>query len=51
MTGTALAQRLKMHPARISSLELGTGDVRLSTIARVASALGVTVNQLLTDDC
>ncbi|HEY8311108.1 MAG TPA: helix-turn-helix transcriptional regulator [Gemmatimonadaceae bacterium] len=42
-----LAKRSGVSRAIISELEQGRGDVRLTTLARVAGALGATVNELL----
>ncbi|HTU70107.1 MAG TPA: helix-turn-helix transcriptional regulator [Candidatus Baltobacteraceae bacterium] len=47
LSQAALAKRSGVSRAIISELEQGRGDVRLTTLARVAQALGATVNELL----
>lgn len=47
LSQAALAKRSGVSRAIISELEQGRGDVRLTTLARVAQALGATVNGLL----
>jgi transcriptional regulator with XRE-family HTH domain len=47
LSQAALARRSGVARAIISELEQGRGDVRLTTLARVAQALGTTVNSLL----
>lgn len=47
LSQAALAKRSGVSRAIISELEQGRGDVRLTTLARVAQALGATVSELL----
>jgi transcriptional regulator with XRE-family HTH domain len=42
-----LARRTGVSRAIVSELEQGRGDVRLTTLARLASGLGVTIGELL----
>jgi transcriptional regulator with XRE-family HTH domain len=49
LTQMELANRIGMDMAEISRLELGKRDPRLSTIVRVATALGVTTSELVHD--
>ena len=47
MSQEALAHAAGLHPTEVSRLERAVRDPRLSTIVRVARALGVTANRLL----
>lgn len=47
LSQAALAKRSGVSRTIISELEQGRGDVRLTTLARVAGALGTTANGLL----
>jgi transcriptional regulator with XRE-family HTH domain len=45
----ALASRTRLHRTEISLLERGIRDPRLTTIVRIARALGVAPSELLAD--
>jgi transcriptional regulator with XRE-family HTH domain len=47
LSQTALAKRAAVSRAVISELEQGRGDVRMTTLARIAASLNVTVSALL----
>ena len=47
MSQEALAHAAGLHPTEVSRLERAVRDPRLSTIVRVARALGVTTGQLV----
>jgi len=44
-----LGERSGVHYTKLIKMEAGTVDPRLSTVCRVAKALGVTVSELLGD--
>jgi DNA-binding XRE family transcriptional regulator len=48
MTQQELADLVGVHVARVSALEKGHGNPRLSTLVRFAAALGLCVNALVT---
>ncbi len=45
----ALAERAKMSQTYLSNVETGKADPSLSTLKRLAHALGVTVSELVKD--
>jgi transcriptional regulator with XRE-family HTH domain len=45
----ALAGAADLHPSEISRLECAARDPRLSTVVRVAHALGISPSELLAD--
>lgn len=49
LTQADLAARVKMTPASISRIETGTTKARISTVLRLAKALNVDPDELLTD--
>jgi transcriptional regulator with XRE-family HTH domain len=47
LTQEALAHRANMHPVEVGRAERGTRDLRISTIAKLAQALGIPAADLL----
>ena len=47
MTQEALGHAADVHPVEISRMEAGQRDPKLSTLYRLASALGVTLDELV----
>jgi transcriptional regulator with XRE-family HTH domain len=47
ITQEALAHRSGMHPVEIGRAERGTRDLRVSTVAKIASGLGVKASELM----
>lgn len=49
LTQEQLADRAGMHTMEVSRYERGVRDLRVSTVARIATGLGVTAADLLRD--
>lgn len=49
LTQEDVSARSGVHPTEVSRIENGERDVRVSTVFRLADALGVTPGQLLDD--
>ena len=49
LTQEALGDLAGMHPTEVSRLERGVRDARLSTLVRLARALGIPVSDLVAD--
>ena len=46
----ALAEKAEVTPQQLSNIETGTAGASLETAARIAEALGVSLDFLMTDD-
>jgi transcriptional regulator with XRE-family HTH domain len=51
LTQEQLSDLSGIHPTEVSRIERGQRDVRISTVARLAQALGLTPGQLLDGPC
>ncbi|HST33537.1 MAG TPA: helix-turn-helix transcriptional regulator [Solirubrobacteraceae bacterium] len=47
LTQEALAHRANMHPVEVGRAERGVRDLRVSTVAKLARALGIPACELL----
>lgn len=50
ITQEQLADRVSVSPTHLSNIETGSARVSLTTIVKIANALGVTVDDLLCDN-